>query len=251
MLNTLRRFGQPLMIALTVLTIISFAWWSPNSSNKADKSAPVAVIHGKPVSIETWQREGRVMGIHAKLGGIYTMALDPGARFGSISKTGVENSLLFEHEADALGITATPAEMEDQLSNKLPVFRGADGKFDPALFDMVAQRLLQPEGFSKTQIELFLRSEVRLRKVAELVGSLAPATPVEIKQDFLRERLTDFIEGPRFRDLLLHGLQDESAHVLPTASRLLTHALFQIRGQVDGQRHRKPRFRASRSSSTN
>ena len=55
---------------------------------------------------------------------------------------------------------------------------------------MVAQRLLQPEGFSKTQIELFLRSEVRLRKVAELVGSLAPATPVEIKQDFLRERLT-------------------------------------------------------------
>ena len=190
MINTLRRFGQPLMIALTVLTIISFAWWSPNTSNKADKSAPVAIIHGKPVSIETWQREGRVMGIHAKLGGIYTMALDPGARFGSISKTGVENSLLFEHEADALGITATSAEMEDQLSNKLPVFRGADGKFDPALFDMVAQRLLQPEGFSKTQIELFLRSEVRLRKVAELVGSLAPATPVEIKQDFLRERLT-------------------------------------------------------------
>ena len=190
MINTLRRFGQPLMIALTVLTIISFAWWSPNTSNKADKSAPVAVINGKPISIETWQREGRVMGVHARLGGIYAMALDPGARFGSISKTGIENSILFEQEADALGISASAAEMEDQLANKLPAFRGQDGKFDPAVFDMFAQRLLQPEGFSKAQVDLFLRAEVRLRKVAELVSSLAPATPAEIKQDFLRERLT-------------------------------------------------------------
>lgn len=190
MINTLRRFGQPLMIVLTVLTIISFAWWSPKTSNRTDKSAPVAIINGKPVSIETWQREGRVMGIHARLGGIYAMALDPGARSGSISKTGVENSLLFEQEADALGISATAAEMEDQLSSKMPAFRGDDGKFDPARFDLIAQRLLQPEGFSKAQIEIFLRNEVRLRKVAELVGSLAPATPAEIRQDFLRERLT-------------------------------------------------------------
>lgn len=190
MIHTLRRFGQPLMIALTVLTIISFAWWSPKTSSQTDKSAPVIIVHGKPVSIEVWQREGRVMGVHARLGGIYAMALDPGARFGNISRTGVENSILFEHEADVLGVTATTEEMEEQLSTRLPAFRGQDGKFDPARFDMFAQGVLQPEGFSKAQIEMFLRSEVRLRKVAELLGSLAPATPGEIRQDFLRERLT-------------------------------------------------------------
>ena len=190
MIHTLRRFGQPLMILLTVITVIAFTWWSPSWYAKSDRSGPVTVIHGKPVSAETWRREGRVMDIHAKLGGIYVMALDPGARFGGTSRAGVENSLLFEAEADALGITATSAEMEDQLSNRMPAFRGADGKFDPARFDMFAQAVLQPEGFSKSQIELFLRGEVRVRKVAELVASLAPATPSEIKEDFLRERLT-------------------------------------------------------------
>ena len=93
-------------------------------------------------------------------------------------------------EADALGITASAAELEDQLSNRTPAFSGADGKFDPARFDRFAQGILQPEGFSKSQIDLFLRGEVRLRKVAELLASLAPPTPDEIGRKFLRARLS-------------------------------------------------------------
>ena len=176
MTNTLRRFGQPIMIVVTVLTVISFVWWSPSWYAKSNRSGPVAVIHGKPVSEEAALRERRVLEVHSKLGGIYAMALDPGARFGgmsrsgaSITRAGIENSLLFEVEADALGITATSPELEDQLTNRTPAFMGTDGKFDPARFDAIAQAVLQPEGFSKSQIEIFLRGEVRLRKLAELL----------------------------------------------------------------------------------
>ena len=188
MVSTLRRFSQPIMIVVTVLVIITFAWWTPNWS-KNGNSKPVTVIRGKPVSVETWQHEGRVLQIHARLGGAYAQLMDPGSMFGKISPEGVENSLLFDGEASALGITATQQEIEQQLATTR-AFAGPDGKFDANRFEMVAQQLLMPEGFSKTQIEQFLIAEVRVRKIAALLASTMPPTPAEIKDEYVRERLS-------------------------------------------------------------
>ena len=189
MVTLLRRFSQPIMILVTALVIITFVWWTPSWYSKNGNSKPVTVIRGKPVSVETWQHEGRVMQIHARLGGAYAQLMNPGSMFGTISAEGVENSLLFEGEANALGITATQQEIEQQLSTTR-AFVGPDGKFDANRFEMVAQQLLMPEGFSKTQIEQFLIAEVRVRKIAALLASTIPPTPSEIKDEFIRERLT-------------------------------------------------------------
>src|SRR5262245_1722652 len=106
MVNILRRFSQPLMFILTILTVITFAWWTPNWSANSGREEAVTVIHGRKVKMEQWQREGRIMKIHAALGGAYAQLMDPGSFFGKISATGVENSLLFEDEAAALGVSA-------------------------------------------------------------------------------------------------------------------------------------------------
>ena len=188
MVTILRRFSQPIMIFVTALVIIAFAGWGP-SLYKSAHSGPVTVIRGKPVSEETWRHEGRVMQIHARLGGAYAQLMDPGSMFGKISSEGVENSLLFEGEANALGITATPQEIEQQFATTR-AFAGPDGKFDATRFEMVAQQVLMPEGFSKTQIEQFLVAEVRVRKIAALLASTIPPTPSEIKSEFIRERLS-------------------------------------------------------------
>lgn len=189
MTNTLRRFSQPIMIVLTVLVIVAFSLWTPNWSGKSGASAPVTTIRGKPVSMETYQRESRRMQLYAQLGGEYFRSLEPAAGMQKISRVGVENSLLFEEEANALGITVTQKELEDQLSNRMPAFRGEDGKFDPARFDEFVKRALNPEGFSKGQIEEFLVGEVRIRKVRDLLATTFPATPIEVKEQFLRQRL--------------------------------------------------------------
>ena len=189
MVSTLRRFSQPIMIFVTSLVIITFVWWTPSWYSKSGNSGPVTVMRGKPVSIETWQHEGRVMQIHARLGGAYAQLMDPGSMFGQISTQGVENSLLFEGEANALGVVATRTEIEQQLLTTR-AFLGQDGKFDATRFEMIAQQVLMPEGFSKSQIEQFLVSEVRARKIAALLASTIPPTPAEIKSEFIRERLT-------------------------------------------------------------
>ena len=186
MVNYIRRYKDPLMIIVTLMVIVAFSTWAPNLNPRAQRNQPAAVIHGKPVSKETWEREERRMKVHARMGGAYSGALDPGFMFRTISRAGVENSLLFETEADALGITATEAEMTTQLNH---AFRGGDGKFEPAHYEMFVRDTLQPEGFIKADIDLFLRREVRVRKAAGLIASMVPPTPNDVKQQFLRDSL--------------------------------------------------------------
>ncbi len=189
MVNTLRKFSQPLMVIFTVLIIVAFAGWGPSMYGKGGQSGPAVILRGKPVSQETWHHEGRVLGIHARLGNAYAQLMDPGSFMGKITPEGVENSLLFEGEAAALGITASQAEIEEQLG-QTRAFMGQDGKFDSNRFEIVAQQLLNPEGFNKTQIELFIASEVKARKIAALLASTIPPVPSEIKAEFIRSRLT-------------------------------------------------------------
>jgi hypothetical protein len=177
------------MVFFTVLVIVAFAGWGPSLYSKSGRSGPVTVIRGKPVAIEEWRREGRVMQVQAQLRGAYGQLMDPGAMFGSITPAGVENSLLFPGEAAALGVTATPHEIEEQLAT-MPAFAGQDGKFDANRFEFFAQQVLNPAGFGKLDIEHFLADEVRVRKIAAMLASAVPATPSEIKDMFIRSRLT-------------------------------------------------------------
>ena len=206
MINILRRFSQPLMVVFTVLIIVAFAGWMPGAGGRSGKSAPAAVIHGKRVTQETFHQEGRVLAIHARLGGAYSQLIDPAAaaekqremqrnfregRFvmpeQKITSEGVENSLLFESEAEALGITASQQEIQEQLAR---TFTGPEGKFDAHQFDMVVKQLLMPEGFNEGQIAKFISSDVRAMKIATLLASTIPPTPAEIKAEYIRERLT-------------------------------------------------------------
>jgi hypothetical protein len=189
MVSILRKFSQPIMIFVTAFVIITFVWWTPSWSGRSGHSGPVTVIRGKGVSEETWRHERGVMMVHARLGGYYGALMDPAGRFGSLSPEGIENSLLFEGEANALGVSASEEEIQKQLA-ETRAFIGPEGKFDANRFEFFVQQVLNPEGFSKTQIEQFMIAEVRVRKIAALLASTIPPVPSEIKDEFIRERLT-------------------------------------------------------------
>lgn len=177
------------MIVVTLLVIITFAWWGPSTYERAGRSDAVAIIRGKPVSVEEWKRQGRLMQVQAQLGGEYATAMDPGARFGRISTTGIENSLLFDGEAEALGVTVTQQDVEQALS-RIPAFMGQDGKLDASRYEAFVQRVMNPEGFNRSHMDDILRDEVRVQKIGSLLASTMPPTPSEIRDEFLKERLT-------------------------------------------------------------
>ena len=189
MVNLLRRFGQPIMIVVTVIIIISFAWWGPSMYSRGPGENAVAEIAGKPVSLEAYKREGRRLLAHSQMGGDFVPMMDFRSGFGTVRPAAIENSLIFKHETAALGISVSQKELEEQLA-RTPAFLGMDGKLDANRFEAFVQRVLNPDGFSRADIDDMLADEVRVRKVAAMLSSTMPPTPSEVKAAFIRERLT-------------------------------------------------------------
>src|SRR5438552_3929663 len=69
MVNIIRRFQQPLMIAITILVIISFVWLY-NNNTKVDRfgGQRAATIYGREVSIAELQRNARKLELTFQLG---------------------------------------------------------------------------------------------------------------------------------------------------------------------------------------
>lgn len=189
MVNTLRRWSKPIMLVITVLVIVSFTVWGPNMREQGHGNSTAATLYGKPISIESWQRQARRLQIFAEMGSDLFAVLDPMSRTGEPTPVGIGNLFVFEHEANALGITVTPEEIEHQLLKNTAAFQDQEGNFNPQMFDFFVQRSLNPRGYSKEQIEPFLADEVRLRKMRDIIGSTVAATPEQVN-DYIQQQHT-------------------------------------------------------------
>ncbi len=185
MVNIIRRFSQPLMVIFTIIVIVSFASWGPGTSGRSGKNDSGIKLYGRSVSEDAIRRQLNKNEVFAMMQGEYIRAVEPGQQ---LSTTGALNAFVLEHEAEALGVSVTAKEIEEQLLQSA-VFQGEDKQFDPQRVEMFVQRGLNPKGFSKDQIEQFLASEVKLRKVREIVGSTVAAVPSEIHDQALEKRL--------------------------------------------------------------
>jgi peptidyl-prolyl cis-trans isomerase D len=97
----------------------------------------------------------------------------------------VENSYVFDHEADALQVFPTDAEVQEELA-RVPGFQ-TNGEFDPAkLTDFVGSKL-PSLGFTDAVVDELVRDQVRVRKVTELIGSTVALSPAELQNRFMEE----------------------------------------------------------------
>lgn len=187
MVNTLRHFSKPIMLVITVVIIVSFTVWGPNMG-LGGGGGTVMMVYGKPVTVDQWTRQQRKFKIYAQMGGMYARSLDPAAGQGQMSGVGIANSIVFEHEADLLGISVTPDEQRDAFLS-MPAFQGDDGHFSPAAFENFVVNAMNPAGYSKDQISEFLTGEVRIRRVRALVGASIAATPAQIRQQAMERQM--------------------------------------------------------------
>lgn len=188
MVNTLRRFSTPIMAVITVLVIVTFVFWTGNSNESGRGGATAALLYGKPITIEVWQRQARRLEIFSRMGSDLFAVIDPISRNGEPTPVGVGGLFVFDREADALGITVTDEEINKQLEES-SAFQGPDGKFDGQLCESFIKNVLQPQGYSKEQITQFLADEVRLKKMRDIIGSTVAATPGEVN-DFIQQQNT-------------------------------------------------------------
>lgn len=189
--NALRRFSQPIMIVVTILVIISFVCFfqGPIFARRLE-GQDVFKIYGKGVTMDQLDHLKRKLGIFSALGNGYFEAMMPQRTMFQQENSQdpndnpVINSLVFEHEADALGLGATGDEITALILEKTEAFK-TDGKFDPSIYNNFVQNALTPNGYTEDSlIKDFARSEVRLEKLQNLLAATVSPTPGEIRTKF-------------------------------------------------------------------
>jgi peptidyl-prolyl cis-trans isomerase D len=224
------------MVVIATLVIISFAYWGPSSYTKGRGGQVIYEVYGKKITQEEQARILNKMQVYGALGGGYYESLgtetqrnNPYSRMPQPEDSHDyfdTNSIVFEHEADAMGITATAEEIQEELL-RTPAFQ-ADGKFDVSRVDGIVQHVLQPNGFSKENLETFLAGAVRIRKVQDLLKSTASVTPEEVRVSLLDRNLVteasyvslkkdDFSKGITVSDEDLKKRYEEKKEQLKTA----------------------------------
>lgn len=193
MVNLIRRFQQPLMIFITILVIIAFAWLY-NTTSSLDRAGTdrIGTIYGRDVTQTEFVRTGRKFELARDLG-MYELLQDlvgPAMTLDQATENFVWNSMVLRRETERLGIQATNTEVEEFVK-AMPVFQ-AEGKFDSNRYFAVVQNALAPRGFSEDQLEELVRDSLKLGKIKELLASTTAPAQSEVQSIFeQRHQKTD------------------------------------------------------------
>ena len=251
MVNIIRRFQQPLLIAITAFTIISFIWLF-NRNSMADRyhSGNIGTIYGRGISLNQLQRSGRLFEIAAGLQmqdlvkGMLGQDAWIGLMFGQISqdKAATEfaiNDLVLRHEADRLSLEPTTDEI-DEAVKKLPVFQTPQGVFDPMKFNTFTTNVLGPRGLSVEAFEDVVRDQLRVHMIKDLLAGAAQPAPAEVRSFYeerfqktdvsvVRLKLDDFKAAVNLTDDdLKKAFEERKATLNAPEKRKVKFAAFQL-----------------------
>ena len=194
--HLLRRYQQPLLIVFTVLLIISFVGYF-NGTRTMDRAGAdsAGMIYGRGVSQLQLLRAGhdyelagglgmndlvkalcdiQIPGLPEEMISMYLNQLPQ-----KYSNDFKWNLLIFRHEAERLGLTAT-AEERDEAVKQMPVFQN-NGAFDSGRLKMFAKNWLPAHGMSDEGFEELVGDQIKLRKMLALLSATTEPSPAEIR----------------------------------------------------------------------
>jgi hypothetical protein len=199
MVNYMRKYQQTLMIMVTFVVIITFAWLY-NDTKFFDRVGAdrVGTVYGRVITQAQYLRGARKFEISQMLGLYELVGHPPGQPFGpcGLSSVGnqqsrndgednfVWNNFVLRHEADALGIQPTEQEIVEAVQ-KIPALQ-TNGQYDSSKYNMLVANVLNPRGFTTDQLEEIIADSLRLEKIKSLLGATTAAAPSEVRAMFER-----------------------------------------------------------------
>jgi peptidyl-prolyl cis-trans isomerase D len=183
-MRVLRKHRDWLMIVIAILAIPFVFYFVQKPDYGAMARSQVGKIYGHNISVDEARREMRLFELARVLDlNDFLRDLAPnGSTAEQIQEGFALNLMVLRHEADALGIEPTRAEIVATVTN-FPVFRGATG-FDPAKYDEFVGRFLSPNGFSSGALEELAKDELRLTRIKQLVSAGVTTPESEGKSTF-------------------------------------------------------------------
>ncbi|TMP91264.1 MAG: hypothetical protein E6L06_05510 [Verrucomicrobia bacterium] len=194
MITILRRHSRWLMIVIAILAMpfclyfVRTDWMSALRSNTAGK------LYGHDISAIEIERGGRLFQLARNLGMSEFLTELLGQWHPQHAKTQSEaereagqefaiDLMILRHEAEALGIRPTTAEIAAVVT-KIRAFRSDAGSFDLKKYNDIVQNALGPLGFSEAQIEELAGDQIRLDRIKELVSTGVTVSQAESRTTF-------------------------------------------------------------------
>jgi len=193
MVHIFRKHQQTILIVITIVVIFTFIWFWNGPAGRAGAGGPAGTggekwgsIYGREIYVSDVQRDmnklriAQALGLDAlvrTLAGDVQQNKDAGDDF-------VFNSYVLDHEAEALEVTPTDQEVQDEES-RVPAFQ-TDGQFDPQKLSEVVQGSMLPSlGFTSAIIDELVKEQVKIKKLAGLIGATVDVSPAETRNRFL------------------------------------------------------------------
>jgi peptidyl-prolyl cis-trans isomerase D len=188
MVNTFRRFQQPLLIALTVFVIIAFVILYGGPGARLDKlgSDKIATIYDRSVLPHEYRNIGRQFEICRRLGMFdLIIPLSQNARtMGAVTENYVWNTVVLRHMADKLGIQPTEAQIADVIRH-LQGFQ-TQNQYDHSKYLAFVQGELMPRGMNSSHLEDIAADSLRLQAIRDMLAANSAPSPDEIQSAFER-----------------------------------------------------------------
>ncbi|MEP6670177.1 MAG: peptidyl-prolyl cis-trans isomerase [Chthoniobacter sp.] len=194
MVNIFRRYQQPLMIIVTLVTIITFAGlYSHTDFLDKGASSRGGTIYGRTVPLPLVQRAARKGDLCRQLAQeeMFQSKRTMAELYESLAVTRQEakenftwNSIILKHEADLLGVVPTEDEIFE-ATQALSPFQ-TNGVYDSSKYALFSQNVLPHLGFTTDDLAELIGDSLRLQKVKALLGSTVAPSEGEIRESFIR-----------------------------------------------------------------
>jgi peptidyl-prolyl cis-trans isomerase D len=230
MVNLLRKYQQPLMIAVTIVIIICFVWFYNGTQMDRIGSDRVATIYGRHISMAEFARGSRKFEVcrELRLVELLETMVGPARSIEEAKENFIFNGIILRHEAERLGVTTTDDDIVAGIQ-ELPTFQ-TNGAYDSRKYTEFVQTVLTPNGFSPDQLEELMRDQLRMKRVRELIGSTVEPAPAEVRSAYefrnqqtelslVRLKLEDFLKTVQLTDEELQKAFDERKESLNTEEK--------------------------------
>lgn len=178
--NLMRANQRWMMTVIAFLVIVSFLWFFSDRGHVEQGGADrVGTVYGRALSNTDFERTIRQLRTAEDLGLVNLAQPEVYNERDLISSA--MNFLVLKHEASALGIEPSDAEVE-AASRKTPAFQApGGGGFDPVRYADFVDKKLGPRGFSDRQVDELVRADLQIGLLRKVVDSTALVSPAEIR----------------------------------------------------------------------
>src|SRR5213592_1879120 len=194
MITILRKHSRWLMIVIAILAMPFCLYFVRTDWMSALRSNTAAKLYGRDISTTEIERGARLLRLAGNLGmnefinELLAQWRPQRAKTQSEAQreAGQEfaiDLMILRHEAEALGIRPTTAEIAAVVT-KIRAFRSDAGSFDLKKYNDIVQNALGPLGFSEAQIEELAGDQIRLDRVKELVSTGVTVSQAESRTTF-------------------------------------------------------------------